>query len=86
MKTLKVGLSTPTTDSQSGCTVRKKGSIGHQVQTPSSPQNPTKSEEYQRRLQGVSYSTAQAGHRRPKRGVANVANTQDSHQEQAPCT
>eukprot|EP00959_Pyramimonas_sp_CCMP1952_P350082 7334797-Pyramimonas_sp.AAC.1 len=30
------------------------GFIG-QVQTPSSPQNPTKSEEYRRRLQGVLY-------------------------------
>eukprot|EP00976_Prorocentrum_cordatum_P097060 1190843-Prorocentrum_minimum.AAC.2 len=34
----------------------RRGSIG-QVQTPSLPQNPTKSEEYQRHLQCVLYST-----------------------------
>eukprot|EP00976_Prorocentrum_cordatum_P016713 336365-Prorocentrum_minimum.AAC.1 len=45
------------------------------------PQNPTRSEEYQRHLQGVFYSTR--GPKTPKTLVTNVVNTQDS-QEQAP--
>eukprot|EP00959_Pyramimonas_sp_CCMP1952_P066681 1392066-Pyramimonas_sp.AAC.1 len=36
-------------------------------QTPGSPQNPTTSEEYQRRLQGVLYGTRGAQTKRPKR-------------------
>ena len=46
------------------------------------PQNPTKSEEYQRHLQGALYSTR--GAQTSKTLVTNVVNIQDS-QEQAPC-
>eukprot|EP00976_Prorocentrum_cordatum_P075273 1181836-Prorocentrum_minimum.AAC.5 len=46
------------------------------------PQNPTKSEEYQKHLQGVLHSTR--GAQPSKTLVTNVVNTQDS-QEQAPC-